>query len=126
MGYRSDVMAVFYVKEAKHFPVLKLWLDENFPVKMFETSLRWFDRGMVVECSSVKWYDDYDDVKAFDAAVDKYLELVNNELGVDDDTPMFNYEFVRVGEDDEDIIRMYEGYDCECLLGVTREITCVV
>lgn len=123
MGYRSDVMAVFYVKEAKHFPVLKLWLDENFPVKMFETSLRWFDRGMVVECSSVKWYDDYDDVKAFNAAVDKYLELVNNELGVDDDAPVFSYEFVRLGENYEDIVTEYEGVDCECLLGVSREIT---
>ena len=125
MGYRSDLVAAFYVKDAKHFPVVKLWLDENFPMEQLGDSIRWFDRGMVFEAQSVKWYDDYNDVKAFNAAVDKFLQLVNADRK-NDDTPIFLYEFVRLGENYEDIDTLYEGYDCECLLGVTREITCEV
>ncbi len=125
MGYRSDVKAAFYVRDAKHFPVLKLWLDENFPMEQLGNCIRWFDRGMVFEEEWVKWYDDYEDVKAFDAAVDKYLELVN-AVKANDDMPTFLYEFVRIGEDYEDIVTDYEGVACECILGVTRSISCEV
>jgi hypothetical protein len=125
MGYRSDVKAAFYVKDVKHFPMLKLWLTANFPMEQLGGSVRWFDRGMMFEEECVKWYDDYEDVKAFDAAVDKYLELVN-AVKANDDTPTFLYEFVRLGENYEDIITEYEGFDCECILGVTRSITCEV
>ena len=125
MGYRSDVKAAFYVRDAKHFPVLKLWLDENFPMEQLGNCIRWFDRGMVFEEESVKWYEDFDDVKAFDAAVEKYLELVNVEEA-NNDTPTFLYEFVRVGENYEDIVTDYEGFTCECMLRVDRRITCEV
>ena len=118
MGYRSDVKAAFYVRDAKHFPVLKLWLDENFPMEQLGNCIRWFDRGMVFEEESVKWYEDFDDVKAFDAAVEKYLELVN--------AARVNDEFVRLGENYEDIVTDYEGFACECMLGVDRRITCEV
>jgi hypothetical protein len=122
MGYRSDVMAAFYVKDAKHLPVLKLWVDENFPVGIFDKDIHWFKTGMVLRCESVKWYDSYEDVKAFDAAVDKYLELVkNSEEGAD--VPEFSYEYVRVGENYDDIETFYDGDACEYLLGVSREIT---
>ncbi len=124
MGYRSDVMATFYVKDAKHLPVLKLWIDENFPVSIFHKDIRWFKEGMVLSCESVKWYDSYPDVRAFDAAVEKYLELVlHPEEG--DDTPVFSFEYVRVGENYDDVETTYEGDACEYRLGVTREITFV-
>jgi len=125
MGYRSDVKAAFYVRDAKHFPVLKLWLDENFPMEQLGNCIRWFDRGMVFEEEWVKWYDDYDDVKLFNAAAEKYLELVNVDEA-NNDTPIFLYEFVRVGENYEDIVTDYEGFTCECILGVSRTITCEV
>lgn len=123
MGYRSDVAAVFYVKDAKHFPLLKLWLDENFPMDMYNEYIRWFDRGMVVEEERVKWYSDYDDVKAFNTAEEKYYELVHNNLSVEPDAPTFLYEFVRVGEDYEDVEVEQGGVQCEGLLGVDRRIT---
>ena len=125
MGYRSDVKAAFYVKDVKHFPMLKLWLTANFPMEQLGECVRWFDRGMMFEEECVKWYEDYEDVKAFDAAVDKYLELVN-AIKANDDAPTFLYEFVRLGENYEDIVTEYEGFDCECILGVTRSITCEV
>ena len=43
MGYRSDVMAAFYVRDAKHLPVLKLWIDENFPVDTFHEDISWLN-----------------------------------------------------------------------------------
>ncbi len=122
MGYRSDVMAVFYVKEAKHLPILKVWLTANFPMQEFGDSIRWFDRGMVLSEESVKWYDDDSDVKAFDEAVKKYLRLMDGDY-TSNDFPTFSYEFVRLGENYEDIVTEYEGVDCECLLGVSRVIT---
>ena len=125
MGYRSDVMAAFYVREAKHLPILKIWLTANFPMEQLGGCVRWFDRGMVFEENSVKWYDDYDDVKAFNEAVKKYLRLMDGE-NTSDDFPVFSYEFVRLGENYEDIVTEYEGVDCECLLGVSRAITCEV
>jgi hypothetical protein len=121
MGYRSDVAAVFYVNKVEHFPVLKLWLDENFPIKEFDENIRWFDRGMVFECENVKWYDSSPDVQAFDAAQGKFIDLCNAE--VSDGTPTFNYEFIRVGEDYNDVEVEREGIDYEYLLEVVRNIS---
>lgn len=127
MGYRSDVKALFYVKDAKHLPVLKLWLSEHFP-KELEGCVSWFNRGMVFEEECVKWYEDYDDVKAFHAAADKFIDMVNDFDSAPEgsDTPLFCYEFIRIGENYEDIHAEYEGYNCEQLLGVNREIICDV
>ena len=125
MGYRSDVTAAFYVKDAKHLPILKIWLTANFPMEAFEDSIRWFDRGMVIEEKNVKWYDDYEEVKAFDEAVRKYLMLMDADY-TNNDYPLFSYEIVRLGENYDDIITEYEGVDCECILGVRRSITCEV
>ena len=122
MGYRSDVMAAFYVKDAKYLPILKVWLTANFPMQEFGDCIRWFDRGMVLSEEGVKWYEDDPDVKAFDYAVQKYLMLMDEDY-TSDDYPVFSYEFVRVGENYEDIVTEYEGVDCECLLGVSRSIT---
>lgn len=121
MGYRSDVAAVFYVSKVEHFPVLKLWLDENFPIKEFDETIRWFDRGMVFECENVKWYDSSPDVQTFNAAQGKFIDLCNAE--VSEGTPTFNYEFIRVGEDYNDVEVEREGIDYEYLLEVVRNIS---
>ena len=121
MGYRSDVAAVFYVSKVEHFPVLKLWLQENFPMDTFHDNIRWFDRGMVFECPDVKWYDSFPDVKDFESAADKFLDLCNAE--VSEGTPTFNYEFIRIGENIEDVEVEREGIDYEYLLEVVRNIS---
>lgn len=124
MGYRSDVTAVFYVSKVEHFPMLKLWLTENFPMDTFHDNVRWFDRGMVFEEQDTKWYDDYDEVKAFTKAVEDYQELVEEfDNSSVEDQPMFCYEFIRVGENYDDVTDENLGYHCEYLLGVNRTIT---
>lgn len=118
MGYRSNVAAVFYAVKQEDFPLIKLWLQENFPMETFNDEVRWFSKGMVFECDNVKWYDDYDDVKAFGAAANKFIEVFCTDAN---DTPQGAYEFMRIGEDYEDIAVEREG-DHDWLLECNRSI----
>lgn len=118
MGYRSDVAAVFYAADKKDFPVIKLWLDENFPMDTFKENIRWFARGMVFYDDAVKWYDDYEEVKAFEAARKKFIDMFceDNEGAVNG-----AFEFMRVGEQYDDVETDEQGaYDG--LLELKREI----
>jgi hypothetical protein len=124
MGYRSDVTAVFYVSKAEQFPLLKLWLTENFPMDTFHDCIRWFDRGMVLEDRHVKWYSDYDEVKAFDKAAENFKELVEDfDNSPVENKPAFCYEFIRVGENYDDVETEYCGDHGEFMLGLNRTIT---
>jgi hypothetical protein len=127
MGYRSDVTAVFYVSKEEHFPMLKLWLTENFPMDMFHDNTRWFAKGMVLEEKGTKWYDAYDEVRAFDKAVKAYEELVKEfDDSEVEGQPKFCYEFVRIGEDLDDIDAIESGHFNEGLIGVDRTITIAI
>ena len=118
MGYRSDVAAVLYVTNKDDFPVLKLWLIENFPVKEFEGDVRWFDRGIVLECDDVKWYDDSPDVKKFNNAAQAFIDLFCTDQ---DEVPEGAYEFMRIGEEYEDIESISQG-SCAYFLDCSRSI----
>jgi hypothetical protein len=114
MGYRSDVAALFYAADKKDFPVIKLWLQENFPVEMFKNSIRWFDRGMVFEEDNVKWYPDYEDVKAFEVAREKFVDM----FCIESNGAKGAVELMRLGENYDDIEHdgwgEYEGLlECE-------------
>lgn len=117
MGYRSDVAAVFYVAKEKDFPVIKLWLNENFPMEAFKESLRWFDRGLVFNETGVKWYDDYEEVKAFNKVVGKFIDLFCE----DDSATKGAFEIMKVGEDYDDVESDCYG-DYDNLLELKREI----
>lgn len=122
MGYRSDVTAVFSAVNKIEFPVIKLWLTENFPIEDFKQEIRWFDRGMVLEISGTKWYPDFADVITFYEAVDDFVELFcTGSEGVVKGA----YEFIRIGEDDGDIERVNRG-DPDYFLGVNLSIECGV
>lgn len=119
MGYRSDVMAAFYVNKPDDLPMLKLWLDENFPMSDWDENIRWFSKGMIVGASYLKWYKSYRDVQAYKTAEDKFIELCNDESIAG----KFNYEFIRIGEDYDDVDVVREGARCEYLLEVQRSIS---
>jgi hypothetical protein len=99
MGYRSDVVAVFYAPHDKA-AALKLYVDENFPEEL-KGCLRPIKNsqheGYMFSDSDVKWYSDYPEVKAFDKFVEDFRELANKE------EVMWAYEFARIGENTEDI-----------------------
>ena len=119
MGYRSDVAAAFYAVDVKDFPVIKLWLQENFP-KEFEESITWFDRGMVFHETEVKWYDDYEEVKAFEAAREKFIDMFCKDEH--EGAVSGAFEFMRVGEQYDDVETDYCG-DYDNLLELIRTIT---
>lgn len=122
MGYRSDVKLVFYTSNQSEipFPVVKLWFDENFPVR--EAAEDWgadIEAGqnyVLISYEGVKWYSDTAHVQAVHAATDKFCETfeANEKEGA-------HYEMVRVGEDLDDIERDASGW-CHWLLDVRREI----
>jgi hypothetical protein len=118
MGYRSQVKAVFYTEDKEKWPVLKLYMEENFPkewsLELIESSHYY---GYVFSAGDIKWYESYPDVQAFDAFVDAYRNLIDSESS----TLSWAYEFIRIGEDTKDIETDSEG-NCSYLLTVSRQI----
>jgi hypothetical protein len=125
MGYRSDVHVVFYTRDNPHiqdpmpFSALKLWVDENYPVR--ESEDEWGatvtyepDHGYIyVTYQDVKWYPGQ-----HTADVDAAFALFDETFA---DQPGVAYEFVRIGEEPDDI-EGNRSADADYILGVKREI----
>lgn len=145
MGYRSDVVALFYTtpieqvgktekeNEAlnkRNQATLDLFVRENFPKALAEVSNEFGDGlhrdetdSRVVwkfQYTSVKWYESYPEVQAFDAFWEKFCELADeSEEGSD---PIFwACEFIRIGENDDDI-ETKSSNEAEWLMQVQRSI----
>jgi len=118
MGYRSDVKALIYPLGGEHnlleYDKLKTLMNTTFK-DVFEAwgedYFSWNDKHRVLEfdANSVKWYDSYPEVQRFV----KFLSEVQ-ELG-------YEYEFLRIGEEDEDIEADSTG-DAENYMYVERTI----
>ena len=98
MGYRSDVFAgIEFVDEATcdaWLVAAKLRSEPARWQEMFGHGLRSADgRIVVIAHESVKWYDDFDDVKFFHDTLEWTHE--NFDCG---------YRFVRIGEELDDIV----------------------
>jgi hypothetical protein len=122
MGYRSDVMAVFYTYDPTEYPSIKLFIDEHVP--------EWFRgdkymatftgsnnlQGIKFDLQDVKWYESYPDVQGFEQALNKFEKLA-------DGGDKWLWEFVRLGEEVEDV----EERSCSeahNLIYVSRSIEC--
>jgi hypothetical protein len=118
MGYRSDVKAIIYPLGGEHnlleYDKLKTLMNTTFK-NVYETwgdeYFKWNDkhRVLVFDANSVKWYDSYPDVALFTPFLDEV-----HELG-------YEYEFIRIGEDDTDVDSMSSG-DAENFMYVQRSI----
>ena len=121
MGYRSDVTIVMYPKRKEDFALLKLYADETFPDK-FEVHednnrIEGF-RYLMLELDSIKWYEGYEEVDVYTRAFSEWDTMFRDEAEPDDE-PLFHYEFVRFGEDYEDIV--YDrSVDSDMILGIER------
>jgi len=124
MGYRSDVMAVFYTYDPTEYPAMKLFIDENVPeffrsdeyMRLFSGGMPKHVQGIKFTMNGVKWYESYPDVKGFEQAIEKFEKL-------SDGGDKWLWEFVRLGEEIEDV----EERSCaeaESLLYVNRSIEC--
>jgi hypothetical protein len=119
MGYRSDVRVAFYLTHgtsdsidefnAKRgtttltFAALKFWFDETYPVK--EAKEEWgaeIDYGkdyILVGYHDVKWYEGYEHPNNVSEAFEKFSAAFRS----DERDHRGQYEFVRIGEEYDDI-----------------------
>ena len=140
MGYRSDIMAVFYAQDKpsedykgfneRNRAKLKLFVEENFPACWREenagdeNNLTLLDtpRRLLYEfkVDSVKWYDSYPEVIAFEQFWDRFREMCSGEAEGDEPCDWAS-EFIRIGENTDDIEERCVG-DSEWLIQVSRVI----
>lgn len=117
MGYRSDVSTVIYGDDraAEKYALLKTLMNTTFKVAYdsWSADAIWHDTKHVLEfkIEDVKWYESYADVAAFTQMLEDLQEIEG-----------LNYEFVRIGEDDEDVERNNHGDGCEYITNVCRSI----
>jgi hypothetical protein len=119
MGYRSEITAVFYTHEKDEWPLLKLFVDENFPkdlenclsAECEEPRSRW---GFVFRVDDYKWYESFPEVKAFEEFEEKFKEMGKCADGT------WSCEFVRIGENYTDIENRSSDHADYVLSIVTR------
>ena len=121
MGYRSDVTIVMYPKRKEDFAALKLYVDENLPdqfeVHEDNNRIEGF-RYLMLEFDSIKWYEGYEEVDVYTRAFSKWDTMFEDEYEPEQGS-IFHYEFVRLGEDYEDIV--YDrSVDSDMILGIER------
>jgi hypothetical protein len=117
MGYRSDVMAAFYTTPDKA-AAMKLYVDENFPEELAGNLRPINDKhyqGYMFEGEGWKWYESYPEIIEFNRFVSNFLELAEQE------EIKWAYEFVRIGEDNDDVEENRSNY-ADYQLRVTRSI----
>ena len=124
MGYRSHVMALIYPErgsddQAAKYEQLKVLMGTTFKDvvdEAFGSCMTWHDDKQVLkfDIQDVKWYSGYGDVQAF--------ETMLEEFG--DEIPGYCTEFVRIGDESDDIEMRPTGDNNEYYLQVRREIDC--
>ena len=118
MGYRSDVKALIYPQGGDQnlleYDKLKLLFNTTFK-DVFEAwgkdYFEWDDkhRVLIFNADSVKWYDSYPEVQ-------KFVQFLTDVAGLD-----YQYEFLRLGEEDDDIEDDRTG-DAEGYMYINRSI----
>ena len=112
---------VMYPKRKEDFALLKLYADETFPDK-FEVHednnrIEGF-QYLLLEIDSIKWYEGYEEVDVYTRAFSKWDTMFEDEYEPEQGS-IFHYEFVRFGEDYEDIV--YDrSVDSDMILGIER------
>ena len=117
MGYRSDVKIVFYLTKGTvdvpptednplvPFAALKLWFEENYPVREAEHNWRaeieYGEDYILLKYDDVKWFPSGDHVQVVEGVFEKFTDTFHSN-GRDHRA---QYEIVRIGENDEDIER---------------------
>ena len=126
MGYRSVVEAVFYTREKGQAPLLKLYVDENFPkneelrecLTPIKANNAW---GYHFMCDDVKWYESYTFVQEFNEFAEKFVVFSESKEGMPEKQLDWAYEFVRLGEQADDV-EEHRSDNAEFILCVRREI----
>jgi len=125
MGYRSDVAIAIYGEEDQMVAFIAASrLKQNFAEIFKECEIYPYGSTpygdvpstphlmLLAQFNDVKWYDGYEDV-------DRWNEFVR--LATEQDE-FINTEFVRIGEEIEDVVHEDTGPNVEWHLGVSREV----
>jgi hypothetical protein len=129
MGYRSNLMALIYPdiknpsEEQPLYDQLKVLMGTTFKAVSDEFGdpyMVWMDADRVLkfDLRDVKWYPSYPDVQMFEAMLVAFSE--------DGDVGGYCTEFVRVGEESDDVEERHTGDNNQYYLQVRREIDCNV
>ena len=111
MGYRSDVTIAMYPKKEEDYAMLKLFVDENLPDKFEEHWHQQTDevfRYLLLELEATKWYGDYPEVAVYTSTFLNWEDTFKDKE--EPDTPLFHFEFVRTGENYDDITHETSAY----------------
>ena len=120
MGYRSEITAVFYTNKKDEWPLLKLFVDENFPkdladcleARCEEPRKRW---GFMFRVDDYKWYESYPEVQAFNEFEERFTGMEKCVDGT------WAFEFARIGEDYTDIENRSSDY-ADYVLSIVRSV----
>ena len=133
MGYRSDLVVLIYPdvdkveNEAPKYEQLKLLMGTAFKhiVENFgDPYMTWIDESHVLKfkLDGVKWYPSYSDVQMFE----KMLAAFKGSGDDDEDITGYCTEFVRIGEESDDVEEVHTGHNNHYYLQVRRSIECNV
>jgi hypothetical protein len=128
MGYRSNLMVLIYPEvptvdgEQEKYDQLKVLMGTTFKHvsdSHFRENMTWLDKDHVLkfDIHDVKWYPDYSDVQMFEAMLNTFAS---------EEIEGYCTEYVRVGEESEDVEERHTGETNQYYLQVRREIDCNV
>lgn len=134
MGYRSNVMVLIYpndqskLGEKAAYEQLKVLMGTTFKhvVDAFgDPYMTWMDSDHVLkfDIPDVKWYPSYKDVQIFHEMLDAFDV---SDDGGDAGIPGYCTEYVRIGEENDDIEERHTGENNQYYLNVRRTIDCNV
>lgn len=127
MGYRSNVVALIYPDvekmedEQEKYDQLKVLMATTFKAVSDEFGdpyMTWLDADRVLkfDLPDVKWYPSYPDVQLFEAMLSAF----------DGEIEGYCTEFVRTGEESNDIEERHTGTNGQYYLSVRTSIDCNV
>ena len=112
MGYRSEVAYIMRFKDAEQkqaFINLQRAKADKHINEALDDLVEVEDNMLGYHADHVKWYDDYDDVKAHHTLMKDTIAMFANEETTPDYDNQAGYKFIRLGEEEEDNTDEEEG-----------------
>lgn len=127
MGYRSNLMVLIYPEaqaklgEQAVYDQLKVLMATTFKRVVDEFGdpyMTWMDKEFVLkfDLRDVKWYPSYPNVQMFEAMLSAFGGEISG----------YCTEYIRIGEESDDVEERRTGDDNQYYLNVRREIDCNV
>jgi len=111
MGYRSSVVCLMYGNnDIGDNTIVKEFVRSRVEAYLGDDHVRnafnYDGWGVKFECQDWKWYDSYPDIQFLENLFDEFEELL---IGDDASNTSYALEFVRIGEESDDIEERMRG-----------------